>query len=177
METLFKTFLESSDFIDYMDYYEMISNNKKYAPNIKKNNPKIYSTIEYFLELYDMGFNSNIDLNNIYINTVPIILPKVIIKLEINENLSFESDLSEKEIQTYYYSNNINYDIYNSDDDDFYYINNYKQFISINGIIKLIDIPKRMLKEDIYDSYEEDNYYSDNNYLIDNEFSDDDEFE
>ena len=177
METLFKTFLESNDFLDYMDYYEMISNNKKYAPNINQENPKIYSTIEYFLERYNICSNSNIDLTSIYIQTVPIIEPKVIIKLEINNESNDESDLSEKEIKTNYYSNDLNYDIYDSDDDDFYYINNYKQYISINGIIKPIDIPKRILKEYIYDSYEEDNYYSDNNNYLDNEFSDDDEFD
>ena len=179
METLFKDFLESTDFLDYMNYYEIISNNKKYAPNLKQDNPKIYSIIDYFLERSHMCSINNIDINiltSIYIQTVPIIVPKVVIKLEIADVLNDESDLSDKEIQMNYYSNNFNYDIFDSDD-DLYTINNYKQYISIHGLIKPIEIQKKILKEPIYDSYEDENDYSDDNSFIYNELSDDEELD
>jgi len=179
MEILFQEFLESDNFLDYIDYYEMISNNKKYAPNQNEDNPKIYSTIQYFLERSQIEQICKNDMNiliNIYIETVPIIVPKVIIKLEIIDSLKDDSDLSEKYTQTICNIANFNYDIFDSDDDE-YTINNYKQYISIHGLIKPIEIQKKILKEVIYDSYEEDNDDSDINYLIDNELSDNDEFD
>jgi hypothetical protein len=177
MEILFEAFLESDNFLDYVDYYEMISNNKKYAPNRNETDPKMYSTIEYFLERSQIcSIDMNI-LRSIYIKTVPIIVPKVIIKLEMINSSFNEYDLSEKNTtQTICCNDNFNYDIFDSDDDD-YTINNYKQYISIHGLIKSIEIQKKTLKEFIYDSYEEDNDDSDINYLIDNEFSDNEEFD
>jgi hypothetical protein len=180
MEILFQEFLESDHFLDYMDYYEMISNNKKYAPNRNETDPKIYSTIEYFLERSQMGSIRNIDMNklrSIYITTVPIIVPKVIIKFEMIPSSFNEYDLSEKHTtQTNCSNADFYYDIFDSDDDD-YTINNYKQYISIHGLIKSIEIQKKTLKEIVYDSYEEDNDDSDIHYLIDNELSDNEEFD
>ena len=180
MKTLFKNFLESDNFLDYMDYYEMISNNKKYAPNQNQENPKIYSTIEYFLERSQICSISNLDMNqltHIYIQTVPVIVPKVIIKLEINNKFDDESDLSEKEEEINYCTKFKNFDVFESDVDNDYKTNNYKQHISIHGLIKTIEIQKKILKSTTYDSYEEENDYSDENDLIDNDFSDNEDFE
>lgn len=180
MKTLFKNFLESDNFLDYIDYYEMISNNKKYAPNQNQENPKIYSTIQYFLERSQICSISNFDMNqltNIYIQTVPVIVPKVIIKLEINNKLDDESDLSEREQQINSCTPFLNYDAFESDDDNDYTTNNYKQHISINGLIKTIEIKKKILKTHTYDSYEEDNDYSDENDLVENDFTDNDDYD
>lgn len=182
MKKLFENFLESDNFLDYIDYYEMISNNKKYAPNQNEDNPKMYSTIQYFLELSQICSISNFDMNqltNIYIQTVPVIVPKVIIKLVMNDKSddeSLKSDLSDKGPQINWSTKYLNYDILESDDDD-YITNNYKQHISIHGLIKTIEIKKRILKTTTYDSYEEDNDYSDENDLIENDFSDNEYFD
>lgn len=182
MITLFKSFLESEHFADYIDYYEMISNNKRYAPNQNQKNPKMYSTIQYFLEFSEINSISNCDMNllqSIYIKTVPIVIPKVIIKLEFNDKSDNESDFSEKEQEQKQnpYATFVNYDILDSDDDNDYTTNNFKQHISIHGLIKTIEIQKKILKTTTYDSYEEDNDYSDENDLIENYFSDNDDYD
>jgi hypothetical protein len=59
---IFVEFLESDNFSDYEEYWNVISNNKKFMPHRTKENPKFHAVCDYFFDNFLKETNKTCEL-------------------------------------------------------------------------------------------------------------------